>query len=146
MISMFVNFVSSVRCALINWKIVSIWLWTINFFVVSVVIRLNLITIVTFVWRKKREAVRWNGFNAEILSARNGFIKFVIQNLFLLLNVQLRQILIYVLFVDWFKKGKYIFKSLIAWLFLMRLNFSRTQLIKLFPSMMLWFLSQCAFL
>lgn len=146
MISMFVNFVSSVRCALINWKIVSIWLWTINFFVVSVVIRLNLITIVTFVWRKKREAVRWNGFNAEILSARNGFIKFVIQNLFLLLNVQLRQILIYVLFVDWFKKGKYIYRSLIAWLFLMRLNFSRTQLIKLFPSMMLWFLSQCAFL
>lgn len=146
MISMFVNFVSSVRCALINWRIVSIWLWTINFFVVSVVIRLNLITIVTCAWRKKREAVQWNGFNVEILSARNGFIKFVIQNLFLLLNVQLRQILIYVLFVDWFKKGKYIFKSLIAWLFLMRLNFSRTQLIKLFPSMMLWFLSQCAFL
>lgn len=146
MISMFVNFVSSVRCALINWRIVSIWLWTINFFVVSVVIRLNLITIVTYAWRKKREAVRWNGFNVEILNARNGFIKFVIQNLFLLLNVLLRQILIYVLFVDWFKKEKYIYKSLIAWLFLMRLNFSRTQLIKLFPSMMLWFLSQCAFL
>lgn len=144
MINMFVNFVSSVRCALINWKIVSIWLWIINFFVVSVVIRLNLITIVTCVWRKKREAVQWNGFNVEILSARNGFIKFVIQNLFLLWNVLLLQILISVLFVDWFKKEKYIFKSLIAWLFLMRLNFSRTQLIKLSPSMMLWFLSQCA--
>lgn len=145
MTNTFANFVSNVKCVLANWKIMKTFFLIMIFTVMSAVKKLNQTTIVISAWKRNKEIVLWNGFYVGNLNAKNGCTKYVTLSILASWKLQQLQILIFVLFVETFKRGKSMQKLLIVFLSLMKHSFSHNLPIWIFPFIVLLYQNQCVF-